>query len=312
MVQFLQVKTEINWWVKNLESKNGKKIREDPISMWIQTDASNSGWGAFLTETSQTAGGRWSSEECHQHINYLELLAIFFALKSWCSQKRNIHIAVQSDNTTAISYINYMGGMCSLSMDNLSKIIWDWCLERDLLITAFYLSGSENIHADFSSRHFSDTTEWKLKPTIFKRLINQSFRPDIDFFASRLNAQLECYISWTPDPYAWAVDAFSVSWSTWLPYISVLLQSLISIPVRLPRHKDLLQLMHNGQLHPLRRNLRLIGTVVSGVSSRTEEFQKVLSRQSSTVGNLGVGNSIAQHGRDGHCGVILGTVIPFH
>ena len=35
--------------------------------------------------------------------------------------------------------------------------------------------------------------------------------PDIDMFASRLNKQIECFVSWRPDPDAVAIDAFSLN-----------------------------------------------------------------------------------------------------
>ena len=33
--------------------------------------------------------------------------------------------------------------------------------------------------------------------------------PSVDLFASRINKQLDCYVSFRPDPEAFAVDAFS-------------------------------------------------------------------------------------------------------
>ena len=37
-------------------------------------------------------------------------------------------------------------------------------------------------------------------------------------FASRLNYQIKPYISWHPDPQAWAIDAFTVDWSNHFIY----------------------------------------------------------------------------------------------
>ena len=45
------------------------------------------------------------------------------------------------------------------------------------------------------------------------------FVPDIDLFASRLNFQTKVYVSWSPDPGAWAVDAFLFCWKDFKPYI---------------------------------------------------------------------------------------------
>ena len=43
--------------------------------------------------------------------------------------------------------------------------------------------------------------------------------PDIDLFASRNNTQIDKYVSWKPEPEAYAVDAFSICWSNDFMYI---------------------------------------------------------------------------------------------
>ena len=66
--------------------------------------------------------------------------------------------------------------------------------------------------ADFKSRHFHDNTEWPLHPTVFSSITHTFFYPEIDLFASRLNKQVDKFVSWKPEPGAWAVDAFHLSW----------------------------------------------------------------------------------------------------
>ena len=44
------------------------------------------------------------------HINYLELLAAFFALKAFCLNCQCCTVQLQLDNSTAVTYINNMGG----------------------------------------------------------------------------------------------------------------------------------------------------------------------------------------------------------
>jgi len=44
--------------------------------------------------------------------------------------------------------------------------------------------------------------------TFFNRLVVITFLPDIDLFASRLNAKLDQFVSWHPEPEELAVDAF--------------------------------------------------------------------------------------------------------
>ena len=193
-------KNEINWWISNLKSTNGKFIRQKSIDCWIETDASLEGWGSKFNE--QFVGGRWSKYESSHHINILELLAIFLSLKTFFTHKKSLHIGIRSDNTTAVAYVNEMGGMTSILLDNLSAEIWSWCSERDIFVTAQYIPGNENFNADHMSRNFTDLTEWKLKSEIFHRICNHFFLPDIDLFASRLNCQLPKYVSWSFDPHA--------------------------------------------------------------------------------------------------------------
>ena len=53
---------------------------------------------------------RWDEHEKEAHINYLELLAIFVALQSFENEIKNTHVQILADNTTAIAYVNHMGG----------------------------------------------------------------------------------------------------------------------------------------------------------------------------------------------------------
>ena len=69
-------------------------------------------------------------EEAASHNNYLELLAAFFALKSFVSQKENSSIVLRLDNVTAIAFINRMGGTHSQDLSDLAVEIWRWCMER--------------------------------------------------------------------------------------------------------------------------------------------------------------------------------------
>ena len=147
------------------------------------------------------------------------------------------------------------------------------------------------------------------------------------------------YVSWTPDPEALYTGAFSLDWSKWKPYIfppfrllgmvlnkikedqvkaallicplwpnqtwfPLFLDSLVSIPVRLPLHKDLLTLPHNNELHPMKKHLQLVGAIVSGENGRILAFRKWLSTQSFKAGGQEQENSTHPHGHDGICGVI--------
>ena len=105
------------------------------------------------------------------------------------------------------------GGIRSPSLDELAVSIWGWCISRNILLSAQHIPGKSNCEADSLSRQFVSNLEWSLDQDVFDRLVAITFLPDIDLFASRLNAKLDQFVSWHPEPGALAVDAFSVSWS---------------------------------------------------------------------------------------------------
>ena len=95
---------------------------------------------------------------------------------------------------------------------------------------------------------------------------------------------------------------------SWLPLV---LSNIFSLPVRLPRHKDLLQMAHSGGSHPLSQQMRLIVVTISGRSYIIEEFQNQLRSSFSTQGVQGPGSSTSQPGRCGWLGMVSGLWIPF-
>ena len=150
--------------------------------------------------------------ELPSHINVLELQAVKLTLQALAPSHTNVHIKVMVDNTTAATYINKMGGAHSTSCNAITKEIWLWAQARNIWLSAAYVPGSENKIADYKSRHFQDNTEWSICCQLFKKIVKAFFLPDIDLFATRLNCQLHTFVSWKPEPGAWAVDAFTVSW----------------------------------------------------------------------------------------------------
>ena len=147
---------EIRWWLNNAITLH-RDIQHPRPSVTIQSDASKLGWGAVFG--AQKTGGRWTPLETESHINVLELLAAFFALKCYCSKMGNCHIQLQIDNTTAIAYINNMGGSKSKELDQLAFQIWEWCITRQIGLSAVHIAGRLNTGADEKSRVFSDNHE---------------------------------------------------------------------------------------------------------------------------------------------------------
>ena len=200
---------EIQWWHDNAVTLK-RDIQHDHPSTSIQSDASTLGWGAIFGI--QKTGGRWTSLEAEYHINILELLAAFFPLKCFCSHINNCHIQIQIDNTTAIAYINNTGPK-SKELNQLAVQIWEWCISRNIWLSAVHIPGQLNTGADEKSRMFSDNHEWMLNKHSFDEILLHHPDLDFDLFASRLNYQISSYCSWQADPNSAHVDAFTMSWN---------------------------------------------------------------------------------------------------
>ena len=88
----------LQWWLQEDNALAGQPLHPIKHALQIFTDASKEGWGAHLNE--HTVRGTWSLPESKLHINYLELKAVFLALKEF--QDLCIHkiVLVETDNTT--------------------------------------------------------------------------------------------------------------------------------------------------------------------------------------------------------------------
>ena len=148
-----EAREDLRWWIDNVISAS-KPIKEPEIDLTLYTDASKKGWG--VTDELTSTGGLWSATESDNYINWLELKAIDIGLKTYCRTATLHHVRVYSDNTTAIAYINNMGGMQSVACDTLAKDIWSWGCQRGFWISAAFIPGKENTVADSSSRVFNE------------------------------------------------------------------------------------------------------------------------------------------------------------
>ena len=96
------------------------------------------------------------------HINYLELLAVFLGLPAFYQTHHDIHVRLMIDNSTAVAVINHMGTSHSTVLNALCKQIWEWCVLRNIWISAAHIPGKANTEADLESRENRTETEWML------------------------------------------------------------------------------------------------------------------------------------------------------
>ena len=205
---------DLNWWISNTD-KSGCPIKPLHFEVELFTDASRIGYGAVLNGTS--INGKWNPCEVASYsdnINALELLAVQYALMSFSQQLNGNNVCVRIDNSTAVTYINKMGGTHSLQCNAITRKIWSICIEYSIMLSASHIPGKFNIEADFASRNFNDDIEISLESAIFRDICADfDLEPSVDLFASRSNCKVATYASWKPDPLCTYVDAFTLDWN---------------------------------------------------------------------------------------------------
>ncbi|CAB4015453.1 Transposon Tf2-6 poly [Paramuricea clavata] len=327
---------DLQWWVDNIENAF-KPVERPKADITIHTDAFKMGWGAVVNKT---------AIESQEHINSLELKALFMGLKSFYRNLQHKHVQAFMDNTTAVAYVNSMGGTKSTQVNKLAKEVWNWCIEHGVHLTATHIPGSTNVDADKESRHFNDNTEWMLRPDIFKQLVGKFGSPNIDLFASRLNRQVSCFASWRPDPEATHIDAFSIDWSKFFfyafppfslvaqclqkvewdqaegiivvpnwptqPWFSKLMQLLTETPWIIPKSKTTLQLPWDvHRVHPLHSNLTLLACQISGNLMKHKVYLQQQQVLLSAPGDPVLENYTKATLTDGRHTVVRGRLISF-
>ena len=335
-------KSDVLWWREHIFASS-QFIHTPPVDLTIYSDASLAGWGA--TDSVRTIGDKWHDDNLPDHINVLELQAAKLALLSLAKDASACHIHLKIDNTTAVAYINKMGGTHSLACNTTARSIWLWAKERDIWLSAAFIPSDHNVVADFHSRCFKENTEWQLNPTIFGDICTVFPPPVVDLFASSLNTQLDTFVSWYPESGAWAVNAFNISWDNinfyafppfsiisrvlakivqekatgililpkwssqaWFP---LMLRLLTSHPRLIPPMPNLLLLPSKPNLHhPLHKKLELLAVRLSGLPSETTNYQKQLRTLSATPGGDPPEFNMIRSCGDGDSFVLAGKLIP--
>uniref|UniRef100_T1J8R7 RNase H type-1 domain-containing protein n=1 Tax=Strigamia maritima TaxID=126957 RepID=T1J8R7_STRMM len=339
-----ETRTELAWWLRNLNICKGRSLLPKPLVLIIETDASNWGWGAFSKDFS--IGGPWFKSFKAKHINILELTAVFWALKALARNYSNATIKLKMDNISAITAINKLGSPRSPQLTAVAQDLWTWAMDRDLTIVAEHIPGTENCLADAASRgRLFDSGDWKLDTAVFDRLGSVFGKFSMDLFAACHNCQIYPFFSWKPDPDAIAFDALTQAWKGGLLYafppFSLIAQCLTKLrnsdhpqeivliapvwpsqawfplqwsastvfPVLLPQYDQLI-VNPAKEPHPLMidRSMRLAAWKLSTPSITTRSFQKLLPSWLGPPGNpLLPSNMIyaGENGANGHMSNIL-------
>ncbi len=175
----------------------------------LATDASLTGWGAVMS--GRSARGLWSGRHLIWHINCLEMLAVFRALKFFLPDLRGHHVLVRTDNTAVVSYINHQGGLRSRPLYKLAHQILLWSQDKFLSLRALYIPGYLNVGPDVLSRQGPRPGEWMLHPEVVKQIWRIFYQAEVDLFATQVNAQCPLWFSLAP-PAPLGLDAMVQTW----------------------------------------------------------------------------------------------------
>ena len=83
-------------------------------------------------------------------------------MKSFAKGRLCDHVRLRMDNTSAVAYVNRLGRTRSLGLSNLALAQWEWALKQNIFLSAEHLAGRMNVMADWQSRHFLDSSNWRL------------------------------------------------------------------------------------------------------------------------------------------------------
>ncbi len=164
-----------------------------------------------LPHSGCSAQGLWEGPHLSWHINCLEMLAVFQALKHFLPDLRGHHVLVRTDNTSVVSYINCQGGLRSRPLYRLAHQILLWAQGKLLSLRAVYIHGYLNQGADILSRQGLRPGELMLHTEVMEQIWKKFGRTQVDLFASRETSQCPLWFSLT-HPAPLGLDAMVQTW----------------------------------------------------------------------------------------------------
>ncbi len=157
----------------------------------VSTDASATGWGAMCN--GHATAGLWTGPQLQWHINCLELLAVWLAMRRFRTLLHEKHILVRSDNTATVAYINHQGGLRSRRMSQLARHLLLWSQKHLRSLRAVHVPGELNRAADELSRQHALPGEWRLHPEVLQLIWRHFGDAQVDLFASRTRLTASCF-----------------------------------------------------------------------------------------------------------------------
>lgn len=208
-----------------LAARLGRPWRLGRARLTLTTDASPTGWGAWLSSAGTVTTVRadwqaaWTATASSNLRETSAVTAAFFALLElipWGSR-----LLIRSDNTTAVAAVRRMGARSRLIGQAIEPLIRA-ALRRQIQLSVEHLPGRLNGLADRLSRFTLYRNDWGLTHSAMAALLwhwPETAGLTIDLFASREFHLLDRYVSMEWDTTATAIDAFTLDWSLESPLI---------------------------------------------------------------------------------------------
>jgi len=302
----------LQFWENQKNLLVGSPLRLPYAEKSVFTDASQTGWGAQMNNSS--SAGQWILQEAEQHSNVRELMAMTEGLQAFSHLVRNKVVMMVSDNITAVAHVQKQGGTHSWILYKKTIALFQLADSLQVTLRARWMPGKDLIEVDSLSRmNQVMEAEWSLQEVVCRRLFLLFPEVKIDMFATYANKRLPVFISPCPDPRALEVDAFSISWEGLMAYafppirliapvlqkiqidnccilliapawpgqawFPTILSLLVDFPRKLPNHRKLLSQKAGRVFHSNPQDLSLHAWPLSKDPSRRKDFLKVCQRE---------------------------------
>ena len=122
------------------------------------------------------------------------MAAALYALKIYTRDVSNCNIQLKVDSTSFLAWINKKTAP-NKAIFLIVKEFWEYCMGRNLWVSASYVNTNKNVVADKVSRKLRNNLEWSLQTPIFEKIRLVYGPVTIDFFASQINARVGRFYS---------------------------------------------------------------------------------------------------------------------
>jgi hypothetical protein len=213
------VKETAEFWLRNLDSFNGRRWWPRPIELRLEVDASGVGFGGTITTNRLVKTpflGTFSEAQAHQSSTARKMrgyaAAVDAATKQLPDVIRGSSILLIGDNQGAISALNQFRSSVPESHESLEKV-FQLCLQYDFYIVASWVPRDNSAEADELSRR-PDASDWGISRSIFGQVCSWfGSTPNVDLFASDTHHVVNQYYTRFYTPGCTGVHPFKLNWS---------------------------------------------------------------------------------------------------